>query len=131
MRVSTFLMFTGEAEAAATFYQSLFPDAVLEKLVYFKATDSGPEGKVREAVLMMGGHRLILFDSPVQHQFSFTPSTSFYVECESGEEVERLATALGEGGGVLMPVDSYDFAVRYAWVTDRYGVSWQLCHESR
>lgn len=122
-------MFTGEAEEAAGFYRSLFPDAELERLRRFKAGESGTEGKVREAVLVMDSHRLILFDSPVKHQFTFTPSTSIFVECETGEEVERLAAALSDGGQVLMPLDSYDFAVRYAWVNDRYGVSWQLCHE--
>ena len=57
---------------------------------------------------------------------SFTPSTSFFVTCESESEVDRLFVALSEGGSVLMGLDSYPFAKRYAWVQDRFGVSWQL-----
>jgi len=65
-------------------------------------------------------------DSPPVHEFTFTPSTSFFVTCESQSEVDRLFAALSEGGGVLMGLDSYPFAKRYAWVNDRFGVSWQL-----
>ena len=42
-----------------------------------------------------------------------------------------MAAALGEGGEVLMPLDAYDFAVRFTWLNDRFGLSWQLCYERR
>jgi predicted 3-demethylubiquinone-9 3-methyltransferase (glyoxalase superfamily) len=51
---------------------------------------------------------------------------SFFVPCASAVEVDRLYAALADGGSVLMELDSYPFAQRYAWVQDRFGVSWQL-----
>ena len=42
------------------------------------------------------------------------------------EELERLTTALAEGGQTFMPLGSYGFSKRFAWVADRFGVSWQL-----
>lgn len=65
-------------------------------------------------------------DSWVKHAFSFTPAVSLFVECESESEIDRLNAALGEGGSSLMPIDNYGFSRRFAWVNDRFGVSWQL-----
>jgi predicted 3-demethylubiquinone-9 3-methyltransferase (glyoxalase superfamily) len=65
-------------------------------------------------------------DSPATHDFAFTTSMSLYVQCDSDVEIERLYGALGEGGQVLMPLDSYGFSPKFGWVNDRFGVSWQL-----
>jgi predicted 3-demethylubiquinone-9 3-methyltransferase (glyoxalase superfamily) len=65
-------------------------------------------------------------DGHVKQPFSFTPATSFFVTCPSAAEVDRLHDALSQGGSVLMALDRYPFAARYAWVQDRFGVSWQL-----
>jgi predicted 3-demethylubiquinone-9 3-methyltransferase (glyoxalase superfamily) len=48
------------------------------------------------------------------------------VECVSVDEIERLYEALGQGGQVLMPLDSYGFSPKFGWVNHRFGVSWQL-----
>ena len=55
-----------------------------------------------------------------------TPAISLFVDCESAAELDRLAADLGEGGSVMMPLDAYDFARRFTWLADRFGVSWQL-----
>jgi predicted 3-demethylubiquinone-9 3-methyltransferase (glyoxalase superfamily) len=65
-------------------------------------------------------------DSPAKQNFTFTPASSLFVDCESEEDIRRLSSALGEGGQTLMPLDSYGFGRLFAWVSDRYGVSWQL-----
>jgi predicted 3-demethylubiquinone-9 3-methyltransferase (glyoxalase superfamily) len=65
-------------------------------------------------------------DSPVKHAFDFTPSLSFFVDCTSDEEQRRLFAELSDGGAVMMPLDDYGFSKRFAWVADRFGVSWQL-----
>jgi predicted 3-demethylubiquinone-9 3-methyltransferase (glyoxalase superfamily) len=58
--------------------------------------------------------------------FKFNPSVSFFIRCETEAEVDELYDKLSEGGGVLMPLQKYPFSDKYAWITDKYGVSWQL-----
>ena len=130
-QVSTFLMFTGGAEEAIRFYAGLFENARVESVERYGAEDAGPAGKLKQGLLTIGDQRLMAFDSPIKHEFAMTPSISLFVECDSAEEVERLASALGEGGAVLMPFDEYDFAMRFSWVNDRFGLSWQLCYEKK
>jgi predicted 3-demethylubiquinone-9 3-methyltransferase (glyoxalase superfamily) len=65
-------------------------------------------------------------DSPVKHAFTFTPSMSLFVACNSESELRRLADALLEDGEVLMPLDNYGISKLFVWLNDRFGVSWQL-----
>jgi len=65
-------------------------------------------------------------NSSVAQPFTFTPSLSFFVTCVDESEIDRLFGALSDGGKVMMPLDNYPFATKYAWVQDRFGVSWQL-----
>ena len=125
--VQPFLMFqAGDAEAAMRFYVSLFPDGEIRELTYYPPGGQGPEGKVFRGVFSVGGQTVRCFDSPVRHAFEFTPSSSLFVECASEAEVERLAGQLVEGGQTLMPLGDYGFSRKYAWVNDRFGVSWQI-----
>lgn len=125
-KITTFLMFRGQAEEAMALYASLFAGSAIEAISRYGANEDGPEGTVRHATFSLAGQRFMCIDSPIEHGFSFTPSTSLYVSCESEDEVDRLYAALADGGAVLMPLDAYPFSRRYAWVSDRYGVSWQL-----
>ena len=126
--VQPFVMFPKEAKAeeAMQFYASLFSDAKIEKLERFAAGEQGKEGTVKSATLTVAGQTIKFFDSPVQHAFDLTPAISFFVECDSAAEVRRLAAALGEGGKDFMPVDNYGFSELFAWVGDRFGITWQL-----
>ena len=74
----------------------------------------------------LAGREHMCIDSPVQHAFAFTPSMSLFVTCEDEGQVDGLFAKLSDGGKVLMPLDAYPFARRFAWVADKYGVSWQL-----
>jgi predicted 3-demethylubiquinone-9 3-methyltransferase (glyoxalase superfamily) len=65
-------------------------------------------------------------DSPIHHEFSFTPSVSMFMDCTDVAEIEHLFAGLSEQGKVLMPLDSYGFSEQFGWVNDRFGVSWQL-----
>ena len=125
--IQPFLMFQeGNAEEAINFYISLFPDSAVTDITRYAAGEQGPAGTVKLARFTLAGQSVMCIDSPVKHNFSFTPSFSFFVTCESEEEIGRLASTLLEGGAALMPLDNYGFSKQFAWVNDRYGVSWQM-----
>ena len=58
--------------------------------------------------------------------FTLNPSISFYVVCETIQEIDQAWAKLIEGGSVLMPLDQYPWSEKYGWVQDKFGVSWQL-----
>lgn len=123
-KISMHLMFDGTAEEAMNFYVSLFPgSAVLDTTLYGSGEN---QGKLLRGIFVLGDREFICIDTPVQHDFGFTPAMSIFVDCESDEEIERVYSALGQGGQVLMPLDDYGFSQRFGWVSDRFGVSWQL-----
>ena len=125
-KITTFLMFqNGDAEQAMTFYVSLFGDAKVLDVVRFGPGEPGPEGKIKHATFTLAGQQYMCIDS-AGHAFTFTPSMSLFVGCDTEEELDRLYAALSEGGGLLMPLGSYGFSTKFGWVNDRFGVSWQL-----
>jgi len=127
MQATPFLMFQdGKAEAAMELYVSIFPDAEIISVQRYGADGPGPEGTVKQARFRIAELRIMCIDSPVAHAFAFTPSFSFFIDCEDEEQLERVHSALGEGGEMLMPLDDYGFSRRFGWLNDRYGVSWQL-----
>jgi predicted 3-demethylubiquinone-9 3-methyltransferase (glyoxalase superfamily) len=125
-KITTFLMFEGNAEEAMRFYISLFDDAEVLSVSHYGAGEAGPEGTVQHATFSLAGQRFMCIDSAVEHAFSFTPAVSLYVHCDGPDELERLYGALAEGGQELMPLGSYGFSAKFGWVNDRFGVSWQL-----
>lgn len=126
-KTTTFLMFqNGEAEEAMTFYISLFEDSKVIDLTRVPSGEPGPEGKVRHATFTLAGQEYMCIDSDPVHAFTFTPSMSIYVTCDTEDEIDRLYAALVEGGGALMPLGDYGFSKKFGWVNDRFGVSWQL-----
>ena len=125
-KITTFLMFEGNAEEAMTFYLSLFDDAEIISIMRYGADGPGEDGSVQQATFSLAGERFMCIDSPVKHEFTFTPSISLFVQCESEEELGRLYAALGENGTELMPLGNYGFSTKFGWVSDRFGVSWQL-----
>lgn len=125
-KITPFLMFHGEAEEAMTFYLSLFANSKMIDIRRYGAEGPGREGTVMRATVSLAGSEVMCIDSAVKHPFTFTPATSLFVTCETDEEITRLAAELGKGGKVFMPLDSYPFATKFTWLTDRFGVSWQL-----
>jgi predicted 3-demethylubiquinone-9 3-methyltransferase (glyoxalase superfamily) len=125
-RLTTQLMFEGEAEKAMRFYASIFDDAEIEQIEHVDEAGPGTPGTVERATLRLGQQQVRFIDSVVEHDFGFTPAASLFVECESVAEVDAVFAALAEGGKVLMPLGEYAFGSRFAWITDRFGVSWQL-----
>jgi predicted 3-demethylubiquinone-9 3-methyltransferase (glyoxalase superfamily) len=125
-QIAPFLMFTGNAEQAMTFYTSLFDDGRILELTRFGPEGPGAEGTVMRGRFSLARQEFLCTDSPPVHEFTFTPSFSVWIETESDDELERLFAALGDGGTQLMPLDDYGFSRRFGWVNDRFGVSWQL-----
>ena len=124
--VTPFLMFEGQAEEAMNLYVRTIPDSEILNVQRYGPDGPGPEGSVMLASISLRGQPVLLNDSYVSHDFTFTPAISLFVACRSEEEIAELSTALVEGGKFLMPLDNYGFSRRFAWVQDRFGVSWQL-----
>ena len=124
MKATPFLMFQGEAKAALALYREVFPD--YEELLLQEHPEGPQAGQVAMARIRVGGLEIMLYDSPPVHAFTFTPATSTFIECDDEAQLRALAARLAEGGGVMMPVDNYGFSTLFAWVADRFGVSWQL-----
>lgn len=126
MNITTFLMFAGEAQAAMAKYIALFPRSRILSLEMYGPGEAGKEGTVKKAVFELDGTPLMCIDSPITQAFTFTPAMSLFIDCDEEAQLDRLYAALGEGGQALMPPADYGFSRKFAWVQDRFGVSWQL-----
>jgi len=124
--ITPFLMFTGKAEEAMDFYVSLFPNAKVEAISRYDSGEAGAEGSVQIATFSLNGQKVMCTDSTVEPDFTFTPSISLYVKCTTEGEFTKYVEALSQDGKMLMPPDNYGFSTKFAWLEDRFGVSWQL-----
>jgi predicted 3-demethylubiquinone-9 3-methyltransferase (glyoxalase superfamily) len=116
----------GNAQAALDFYFATFPDSRMVSVQRYTSGEGGPAGTIKVAVFNLCGREFMCSDSPVKHAFSFTPSSSIFVDFDSAAELERVFGTLAAGGQVLMPLNNYGFSKRFGWLNDRFGVSWQL-----
>ncbi|NGP87110.1 VOC family protein [Fodinibius halophilus] len=125
-RISTCLWFDDQAEEAASFYVSIFENAeILNTTPYYAETPSEkPKGSVMTVDFELEGQGFTALNGGPH--FTPNPSISFFINCETEEEVDRLWNALSENGNILMPLDSYPFSEKYGWAQDKYGVSWQI-----
>src|SRR5690625_281063 len=101
------------AEEAMTFYTSLFEDSTITNIIRYGANEAGDEGTVVQANFTLNGQAFMCIDSHVTHQFSFTPSISIYVTCDTEEELNYLYEQLRHVGQALMPVDDYGFSKKF------------------
>lgn len=125
-KITPFMMFEGKAEAAMNYYISIFDRSEVISVQRYGPGEAGPEGSIVHATFTLNGQQFMCIDSYAKHAFTFTPSISFYVTCETEAEIDRLFAKLSEGGAVLMPLQAYPFSPRFAWVQDQFGISWQL-----
>lgn len=124
--ITPFLMFEGQAEEAIDFYTSLFKKSKILNITRYGPNEAGAEGTVMHATFSLNGQKFMCIDSNVEHAFTFTPAISLYVTCETEGEVDELYDQLSSGGQVRMPLAPYPFSQKFAWLDDRFGVSWQL-----
>lgn len=125
-RATPFLMFQeGKARPAIDLYLSVFPGSKIDEIEYW-SEGQGAKGTIKVAKFTIAGQQVMVSDSPIKHAFTFTPSTSLFVDFTSEAELNAAFARLSEGGEVMMPIDDYGFSKLFAFCTDRYGVSWQL-----
>lgn len=124
--VTPFLMFSGEAEKAIRLYADVLPNSEIESIDRYGPNEDGPEGSIRAATVTLNGQKVMCIDCPVKPDFGFTPAISLYVASQDPDRTEHYFKLLSVGGEVMMPLGEYPFSKKYAWFTDRFGVSWQL-----
>lgn len=126
-RVTPFLMFQGgKAEEAMNYYTSLIEDSEITSITRYGSNEAGKKGTVMQATFSLKGQEFMCIDSVIKHEFTFTPSFSIYITCDSEEELDNLYEKLITDGMALMPLDNYGFSKKFGWLNDRFGVSWQL-----
>jgi predicted 3-demethylubiquinone-9 3-methyltransferase (glyoxalase superfamily) len=116
----------GVAQAALDLYLATFPDSRMVRVERYTEGGPGRAGTIKVAVFTLCGREFMCSDSPVKHDFTFTPASSTFVDFDSAAELDRTFHLLSEGGKALMPVNNYGFSQRFGWLVDRFGVSWQL-----
>lgn len=121
--ITPHLWFDRDAITAAEFYAATFPDS---KVVDVTTIPDTPGGDTDIVTFQLWGQSFQAINAgPL---FSFNPSVSFAVACDTVAEVNRLWERLSEGGTTLMPLAEYPFSKRYGWTIDRFGLSWQVAH---
>ena len=119
-------MFQGQASEALDLYMKVIPNSKIESITRYGPGEPGKDGTVKMAYARIGGLEVRINDSPIEHAFGFTPSLSLFVELPDEESLTTVTKELEDGGKTLMPLGSYGFSKKFAWVSDRFGVSWQL-----
>jgi len=115
-KISPHLWYTEKAAEAAGFYASIFPNSKVESVTTIAAdTPSGPAGSVEVVEFTLCGQTFLAIGAGPHDPFN--DAISLHVTCEDQAELDRYWNALLEGGGK---------AVACGWLTDRYGVRWQI-----
>jgi len=113
-KIVPFLWFEDKAEEAMNFYVSVFKNSRVVRVSRYGDAGPGAKGTVMSATFQIEGQDFFALNGgPL---FSFTPAISFFVNCETQQEVDELWEKLSEGGK----------KERCGWLKDRYGVSWQI-----
>ncbi|MDF2962032.1 MAG: 3-demethylubiquinone-9 3-methyltransferase [Paenibacillus sp.] len=121
------LWYDKEANEAAEFYTTIFPDSKITNITTLHDTPSGDSDVVS---FELWGHKFMAISAGPF--FKFNPSVSFIVnfdpsrEKDAREKINEVWNKLSEGGTALMPLDKYPFSERYGWIQDKYGLTWQL-----
>lgn len=113
-RITPFLWFDDQAEQAMNFYVSIFKNSKVGRVTRYGEAGPGPKGSVMSATFQLEGQEFMALNGGPH--FSFTPAISFFVNCETQEEVDELWKKLSAGGKTE----------RCGWLKDKYGLSWQI-----
>lgn len=113
-KISPFLWFDHQAEEAARFYVSIFPNSKIVTITRYGDAGPGPKGSVMTVVFQLNGQEFIALNGGPQ--FKFTEAVSLSVDCKTQEEVDQYWKRLSAGGE----------EGPCGWLKDRYGLSWQV-----
>ena len=113
-KITTFLTYNDQAEEAAEFYVSVFPNSRIRNVTRYGAAGPGAEGSVMTVEFELDGQEFIALNGGPH--FAFTDGISLSVDCPTQEEIDRYWEKLSEGGQKRV----------CGWLTDRFGVSWQV-----
>jgi predicted 3-demethylubiquinone-9 3-methyltransferase (glyoxalase superfamily) len=113
-KITPFLWFDGKAEEAANFYTSIFKNSKIVNVMRYGEAGPAPKGTVMAATFELDGQEFIALNGGPM--FTFSPAISFFVHCETQEEVDEFWEKLSAGGEKQ----------RCGWLKDKYGVSWQI-----
>jgi two-component system sensor histidine kinase QseC len=114
-KISPCLWFNGQAEAAMNFYLSVFKRSRCTNILRWGEGGHGVPGSVLLATFELEGQTFSALNGGPQYQF--TPAISLFVNCEDQAEVDEVWGKLVAAGGQ---------PVQCGWITDHYGVSWQI-----
>jgi predicted 3-demethylubiquinone-9 3-methyltransferase (glyoxalase superfamily) len=113
-KITPFLWFDGRAEEAMNFYTSIFKNSKVGGVTRCGESGPGPKGSVMSATFELEGMKFMALNGgPL---FTFTPAISFFVSCETQDEVDELWEKLSVEGEKQ----------RCGWLKDKFGVSWQI-----
>lgn len=113
-KIVPFLWFNEDAEEAVNFYTSIFKNSKIGTISRFGDEVPGPKGKVMTATFQLDGLEFMALNGGPE--YSFTPAISFFVHCQTQNEVDYFWEKLS-AGGEKGPC---------GWLKDRFGVSWQI-----
>ncbi len=113
-KITTFLWFDDQAEQAANFYTSIFKNSKIISVARFGDASPRPKGMVMTVTFEIDGQEFTALNGGPE--FKFTPAVSFYIHCDTQQEVDYYWERLSEGGE----------KGQCGWLTDQFGVSWQI-----
>ena len=113
-KITPFLWYDGNAEEAANFYISIFKNSKMGKISRYGDAGPGPKGSAMSVTFQIEGQEFFALNGGPQ--FKFTPAISFFVNCETQQEVDELWDKLSAGGRTD----------RCGWLQDKFGLSWQI-----
>ena len=129
-RITPFLSFTGQAEAAMNFYVEALPETTIKKLVRYGEDNphmpKDQSDRIMYGSLLCMGQEIQFLDMSDEYPAPpFNWASSLYIDCCSEEEFDPIFAALAAGGSVMMGPESVGAIRKCAWVVDRFGVTWQ------
>jgi len=113
-KITPFLWFDGRVEEAMHFYTSIFKNSKVLNIMRYGKAGPGPAGTVMSATFQIEGQEFMALNGGPQ--FKFSPAISFFVSCETQEEIDELWAKLSEGGRTN----------RCGWLDDKFGLTWQI-----